>query len=126
VLNKFIQDALIICHQGDYDAFRQSFGTTYEPPSEVDFIRVWSNVAEIAVERVLADPREEFNRYYVLAKVRLRVADKKNRRQRDIPIMVYQEGGQWRLGPAPGEIIDRMRAAMSQPASAPVSTRPAQ
>ena len=119
-LNKFIQDALTTCHRGDYDAFRQLFGTAYEPTSESDFKRVWRNVEEIAVCQVHAGKREPPH-YYVLAKVRLRKADKKDRRERDIRIMVFQEGGRWRLGSAPSEVIDRMRAAASQPATDPAA-----
>jgi len=121
-LNKFIQDALTICHRGDYDAFRQLFGTAYEPTSESDFKRVWSNVAEIAIRQVHADDKQDPPRYYVVfAKVRLRKADKKDRRERDIHIMVFQEGEQWRLGAAPSEVIDSIRARASQPASQPAS-----
>ena len=120
-LNKFIQDALTICHRGDYDALRQLFGTAYEPISESDFKRVWRNVADIAVGQVYADQREPPRYYVVLAKVRLREADKEDRRERDIPIMVFQEGGRWRLGSAPSEVIDRMRAAASQPATDPAA-----
>ena len=36
-------------------------------------------------------------------------------------IMVFQEGGRWRLGAAPSEVIDRMRAAASQPAADPAA-----
>jgi len=120
-LNKFIQDALTICHRGDYDAFRQLFGTAYEPTSESDFKRVWSNVEDIAVREVRADKRDPPRYYVVFAKVRLRKADKKDRRERDIPIMVFQEGGRWRLGSAPSEVIDRMKAAASQPAPDPAA-----
>jgi hypothetical protein len=120
-LNKFIQDALTICHRGDYDAFRQLFGTAYEPTSELDFKDVWSNVADITVCQVHADKRDPPRYYVVFAKVRLRKADKKDRREREIPIMVFQEGGRWRLGPAPSEVIDRMRAAASQPATDPAA-----
>jgi len=119
-INKFIQDALTICHRGDYDAFRQLFGMAYEPTSESDFKRVWSNVAKIVVHRVHADDKQDSPRYYVVfAKVRLRTADRENRLERDIPILVFQERGQWRLGPAPSEVIDRIRAAASQPATEP-------
>jgi len=124
-LNKFIQDALSTCHRGDYDAFRHLFGATYEPPSEVDFARVWSNVEEIAVRQVYPGQGEPTH-YYVLAKVRLREADSKNRRERDIPIMVYKEGPHWRLGAAPSEVIDKVRAAASQPTTEPAAEATAQ
>lgn len=115
-LNLFIEKALQVCHNGDYDAFRQLFGTSYNPPSDADFQRVWHGVKDIRIERIYrgkGDPPK----YYVLAVVNLRKPDSKLREQRTAPLMVFQEQGRWRLGPAPGEVVERIHALETQPAA---------
>lgn len=126
-LNQFIEHTMGVCSRGDYDAYRQLFGTAYKPTAEVDFKRIWQGVKEIVVRRVWPSP-EKPPRYYVLADVKLRKPDSKGRHERSVPIMVFQEAGQWRVGPAPKHVIELIRAADSQPAedkkSKTVTTEP--
>ena len=119
-LNAFVERALTVCYQGDYDAFRQLFGMTFQPPAEAEFKRVWHGVKSIEVTRIQAGPQKEPH-YYVLAKVLLRAPDQKGRQERTVPVMVFQEAGQWRLGPPPQEAIDLLRASQTQPESGPAS-----
>jgi len=121
-LNAFVEQVLTICYQGDYDAFRQLFGTSYQPTGEVEFRRVWHGVRSVEVIRIQAGPQKEPH-YYLLAKVQLRAPDRRGRRERSVPVMVYKEGGQWRVGPPPQGVIDELRALETQPASGP-ATRP--
>lgn len=122
-LNAFIERVLQICYAGDYDGFRQLFGTAYQPTTESDFRRVWHGVKRIEVMRIYMGPGKE-PRYFVLAKVHLREPDNKGREERDIRVMVFKEGSDWRVGPPPQEAIERLRALESQPASGP-ATEPA-
>lgn len=119
-LNAFVDRVLQICYQGDYDAFRQLFGTAYEPTPEADFKQVWLGVQSIEVTRIYPGPQKEPH-YYVLAKVRLRKADGKGREDRSVPVMVFKEAGQWRVGPPPQGAIEQMRVLESQPATQPGS-----
>jgi len=120
-LNKFIGTILAVCERGDYDTFRQSFGTAYDPTEEKDFERFWRNVGEIRVAGIYpgkADPPE----YYVHVVVRLREADRKGRQSRDAVVTVFQELGEWRIVPASKEIIQKVLAASTQPASVPADS----
>jgi hypothetical protein len=103
-LNAFVEKAMRVCSEGDYDGFRQLFGTAYQPTERKQFKRIWAAVREIRVERVHAG-RGEPLAYYVHAEVHWRKPDKNRRLSRSAVIMAYQEGGQWRIGSAPREAV---------------------
>lgn len=116
-VNRFVQDALRICAHGNYDAFRELFGTDYSPPGERDFTRVWHNVREIRVASLRRDPRREGpGEYYLHFVVRLRQPDRKSRERRDVVVRLFQEAGRWRMGQAPREVVDKVLAASTRPA----------
>jgi len=118
-LNAFIEKVLEICYRGDYDAFRQLFGTAYQPTDEKQFRQVWYNVGNVDVILV-QDGRQKEPHYYVLAKVRLRTP-RNGRQERSVPVMVFKEAGEWRVGPPPKAAIEELRALETQPASGPAS-----
>lgn len=125
-LNAFIEKVLTICSVGDYDAFRQLFGTAYQPTDEKQFRQVWYNVGSVDVMLVQAGRQKEPH-YYVLAKVRLRTP-RNGRQERSVPVMVFKEADEWRVGPPPKAAIEELRALETQPASAPANapaSRPA-
>ena len=112
-LNDFVGKAMDVCSKGDYDGFRQLFGTAYQPTERRQFKRIWGAVREIRVERVhvgRSDPPE----YYVHAEVIWRKPDKHRRLSRSVVIMAYQEGGQWRIGSAPREAVRAMLGEKSE------------
>ena len=119
-LNAFIEHVLSICVRGDYDAYRQLFGTAYQPTREAQFKQVWEGVKSVEVTQVHAGPEKE-QRYYVLARVHLRVL-KKGRTERSVPVMVFKEGAEWRVGPAPQQVIEQLRTLDTQPATASAPT----
>jgi hypothetical protein len=126
-LNKFIEDALSICAEGDYDRFRQLFGAAYAPPTKEDFDKIWAGVKSIEIVSVHPDPREKPPIYYVHANVLLRQADPHGRTKRDAIVAVFQENGQWRLSPPSKEIVHKVLLADSRPADGAASrpsTRP--
>lgn len=113
--NKFIDHTLSVCEAGDYEGFRQLFGTTYSPTGQADFFRVWHGVQDIQVKAIYPgrpDPKE----YFVHAVVRLREPDRRGREKRDAVLWAFLEAGEWRLGPAPKEIVGKVIAASSRPA----------
>lgn len=118
-LNRFVEEAMAVCRQGDYDRFRQLFGTAYEPVGLADFRRVWHDVESIEILS-LHPAKGEPPRYYVIfAKARLRHPDQKGRAERIIPVMVFREGEDWRMGSAPREVVERLRPLATPSASAP-------
>jgi len=114
-LNKFIERALSVCADGDYDGFRRLFGTAYRPPDQADFEERWHGVQGIEIRSVdlgKEDPPE----YYVHALIRLREPDRKGRRKLDAVVRVFREGEAWRLGEAPKEVVERILVAATRPA----------
>ncbi len=103
-LNKFVDKALNVCYEGDYDGFRQLFGASYKPPKETNFQAIWTQVRSVQVARIEQHPGKEPPVYYLHAVVRLRNPDSKGRTRRDIVIAIFPEAGQWRLGNAPEEV----------------------
>jgi len=120
--NQFVTQTLEVCRRGDYDGFRQLFGSAYEPTSEAKFVKVWSNVKAIEVRRIVQGPQETPH-YYVYARVRLREPDRKQQDERDIWVTVYRESGRWRLGVPSQEIIEQLRMLETAPADETVPPR---
>jgi hypothetical protein len=122
-LNKFIEQVLDVCSRGDYDAYRQLFGTAYPPTPEAQFRKVWPGVKRAEIIRIEArkDDKGGDPRYFVLARVQVQTAAR-GPEARSVPVMVFKEGGEWRVGQAPKKVIDELRAADTRPADAPVST----
>lgn len=110
ILNQFIENSLLICARGDYDGFRQLFGTDYRPPGLRDFERIWQAVERIDVEGVYRDPAHA-DHYYVYAKVHRRIPDRKQRTMREAVVMAYLEAGHWRMGNAPREAVNKILTA---------------
>lgn len=106
-LNKFVEKALAICEQGDYDAFRQLFGTAYPPTEKKAFEDVWRNVRDIQVGKLQGE-KTNSEVYYLYAVVRLRKPDRKERTKRDLVLTIFKEEGEWKLGPASNEIINNV------------------
>ncbi|MHC4444786.1 MAG: hypothetical protein ACYTF1_11725 [Planctomycetota bacterium] len=114
-LNKFVEKALTVCEQGDYDSFRQLFGTAYAPPEKQSFQRVWHNVRDIQVGKLLS-ARSNAELYYLHAVIRFRETDQKERTNRDLVLTIFKEEGDWRLGTASKEISNRiLRIQATQP-----------
>lgn len=112
----FIDEALSICQKGDYDGFRQLFGTHYEPKTQAEFKGIWQQVASIEILRIRSAPPANPQFYIVESKARLRAKDRRGREEIDLPVLLYKEAERWRLGPVPKEIRDRLRSA-TQPAA---------
>lgn len=118
-LNKFIEQVLDVCARGDYDAYRQLFGTAYPPTPENQFRKVWPGVKSAEVIRIERgkDHMDQEPRYFVLARVHVQT-EARGLEARSVPVMVFKEGGEWRVGQAPKKEIERLRALESQPAAA--------
>jgi len=116
ILNRFIEEVLMACERGDYDKFRQAFGTAYNPTSREDFRLYWENVETITVAGVYPNQQKKDSpEYFLHTVVRLREPDRKGRQTRDAVVVLFKELGEWRLVPATNEIIRRVRAASTQP-----------
>lgn len=122
-LNRFIDHALKVAHEGAYDDFRVLFGTAYNPPSYEDFGRVWHGVREIRIVSVHPFRRDP-QTYLVHIEVTLRAPDSRGRTRRDTVVEIFREAGEWRLGAPPKEAIAQVLAADSQPAGASVTSQP--
>lgn len=114
-LNLFIENALDVCARGDYAGFRLLFASTYTPPIESDFQRIWAGVKSVQIVSVHADPKER-DQYYVHAVVQLRAPDARQRTKRDAIVAVQREGGEWRLSPPPKEVVHKILVIDSRPA----------
>jgi len=115
-LNQFIVSALQTCATGDYDAFRQLFGSSFKPPGPADFERIWYQVQSVEVISVHAG-QEEPPEYYVHATVKLRIPDRRDREKRDVVVAVVREADEWRMAQAPKEAIHKVLVVDSQPAT---------
>lgn len=126
VLNQFIHNGLDCCAKGDYDRFRQLFGVSYQPPDADRFKKLWQGVRLVRIAGIYHDARRP-NDYYVHAVVELRKADRRDRSERQAVIWVFKEGEEWRLGPAPSDIVGRVLVASTQPGMGlPLGTQPAE
>ena len=115
VLNKFIEQAVTICAQGDYEGFRQLFSTSFSPPSKAEFERIWYEVQSVDI--VSTHPgKEDPPEYYVHATVRLRKPDSHGRKQREAVVAVFKEADEWRMAPPAKEFVRKVLMADSQPA----------
>ncbi len=114
-LNQFVLKILDICNKGDYDGYRQLFGTAYTPTPKTNFEHVWQQVRMIRVVRIEKHPRRDPPEYYLHARIILRQPDRQNRTERNVIIMMFKEDGEWRLGSAPKEVSRVIMAADSQP-----------
>ncbi len=119
-MNSFIESTLKVAAQGDYDGFRQLFGMANMPPSRQEFQRIWEAVEAITVAGVYGDGPEP-EKYFLHALVKRRQPDRKGRLTLNVVVTVFQEAGQWRLGPAPKEVVDLILESASRPASGPTS-----
>lgn len=116
-LNEFVKHILDVCQVGDYDAFRQLFGSMYEPTSFANFRRIWPQVKEIEVQRIHAGKGDPPAVYVVEAKAKLRQADRKGREEVNLPIMIFREGEYWRIGPVPRELRDQVGLISAAPSA---------
>ena len=116
-LNAFVEHVLQVCQMGDYDAFRQLFGSIYEPTSLANFRRIWPQVKEIEIQRIHAGEGDPPAVYVVEAQARLRQEDRKGRKEVNLPIMIFREGDHWRLGPVPKEFRDRVGLTSTAPST---------
>jgi hypothetical protein len=122
-LNTFIEEALQICSKGDYDRFRQLFGSNYTPTPRENFERIWKDVQSVEVISVHPDGKEPPNNYAVHVVVQLRKPDNRQKTRRDAVLAVFRENDRWRMGPTSREIWHKVLIADSQPAEG--TTRPA-
>lgn len=116
----FIDRALDVCRRGDYDGYRELFGSRYEPTPLPDFRRIWRQVASLEVLKIHRVPPAQPQFYLVENRVKLREKDRRGREEVYLPVMIFQESGQWRLGPVPEELRERLRAS-TRPATVPAS-----
>jgi hypothetical protein len=124
VLNAFIESALKTAAEGDYDGFRQLFGTAYTPPPRQEFQHVWEAVSSITVAGLYGD-RPVPEKFFLHAVVDRRQPDRKKRLRLNVVVMVFQEAGRWRLGPAPKEVVDLIVKPASQPSGETEPDKPA-
>ncbi|GEM_PF-782858 len=119
-VNAFVESVLTIAAKGDYDGFRQLFAMTHTPPSRQEFQRAWEAIEGIRVSGLYGDSPEP-EKYYLHAVVDRRSPDGRGRTKLDRVVMLFKEAGRWRLGPAPGEVVDVIVRAASRPATWPAS-----
>lgn len=114
--NRFVEEVLEACEQGDYDRFCSKFASTSPPPGYEQFKRIWQGVKEITVSHLYSgslDPKTPV--YYVHAVVQLREADPRGRTRRDAVLWASMESDRWRMAVAPQELTAKVLAATTQP-----------
>jgi hypothetical protein len=114
-LNGFIDKAIQVCARGDYDEFRELFSVSYAPPGRSEFTNIWHAISRLEVQHVITGPADS-DQYYLLIGVERRVPDRQDRTHREVAVMVFREGGEWRIGAPPKEVRRRIEALSSRPA----------
>lgn len=116
-VNTFVVRGLNVCAQGDYDAFRELFGTAFQPIDAFRFEESWKIVRDISIKGIYEDPRvRESPEYYAHVIVRLRESDSKGRQERQAVLWLFKEAGFWRMGQAPSEVVNKILTLATRPA----------
>lgn len=105
--NKFIKHALNVCAAGDYDEFRQLFGTIHRPTSERTFEQIWHAVKEIEIKGIYPNGDKE-DEYLVHTHIAYRQPDNRGRMLREAVVMGFKELDEWRIGAPPKAAITEL------------------
>ena len=125
-LNAFIRAFGAVCVSGEYEQYRLKVRRSSDPMSREAFQNGWHNVEEIRIRAIVSLPGSAETpapRYAVLANIRMRAGAKVA--EKNLVTQVLREQGKWVIDVLPGDELEALLAATSQPASAP-ATAPAQ
>jgi hypothetical protein len=121
-VNAFVERAMRVCGDGDYEAFRLLWSAKAEPLPRDEFEQGWQAVEQIRIRALrkaivagddgpdgAESPGESV--YLVLAEVAFDPDQPAGRRepQRDVVLMLRREQGEWRVSRAPDVIRDWIR-----------------
>ena len=124
-LNRFIDRFARICTQAKYSEFRLMYTKRGRPAPAVDFekmFRAVKHVEILAVEEIPQVPGVDGPVHIMLAEYTLEdYADRNKEGPRRIRLGITREEGQWRIGPIPGFLLEKLDAAQRASTSAPSS-----
>jgi hypothetical protein len=102
----FLLEFLEICNAGDYAGYRRLVGRAFAPESQQRFDRIYAALVAVKVDSIrrIELPQLPPPVYLVTSEVELDASQRVALRgaRRKLAIVVYQEDGEWRMGPAPG------------------------
>ncbi|MFQ5424671.1 MAG: hypothetical protein ACE5F9_11915 [Phycisphaerae bacterium] len=118
-LNRFIDRFVRICMQGRYSEYRLMHTNRAEPISADRFASIYHAVKETRILAVEALPDLpdlagiDGPVYIMLSEYDLEdYADPDGARTRRIRVAITKEGGRWRIGSIPGDLLDRLQAVL--------------
>ncbi len=127
-VGRFVIHFLETCYAGDYQGYRNLVGRAFDPESEERFRTIYE-----AIESVVLDSIEAVNLpdipppvYLVISSVTFDPEHKValRRPNRKLAIIVFQEEGEWRMGPAPPRLQPGEELEPQTSASAPAEPEP--
>lgn len=127
-LNRFVDRFARVCMQGKYSDFRLMLSSKRPPilpPRFESNFNALKNVRILGIEKLPDLPEIPGPIYLMSAEYELEdFAVRGGERVKQVQVAIAREEGEWRLGPIPGEALDRLRAyramqAASQPAEKP-------
>lgn len=126
-VSAFLDEFLNTCLAGDYVGYRRLVSRAFKPESRERFEAIYQATESVTVEAIepIEIPRLPSPAYRVVSTVELDPQQQAKLRetQRKVAILVFKEGDDWRMAPAPAELQPRSQpspATMSAPtASAP-------
>ncbi|RIK66752.1 MAG: hypothetical protein DCC65_08460 [Planctomycetota bacterium] len=128
-LNRFVDRFARVCMQGKYSDFRLMLSNRRPPilpPRFESNFNALKKVRILGIEKLPDLPEIPGPIYLMSAEYELEdFAVRGGERVKQVQVAIAREDGEWRLGPIPGEALDRLRAyramqaAASQPADQP-------
>lgn len=123
----FLDEFLTTCLLGDYAGYRRLVSRAFEPLSRERFEAIYRATRTVRIDSIepVEVPRIPPPVYCVVSHVELDPQQQARLResQRDVAILVFREGADWRMAPAPAALQPRKQPT-TQPASAPTTSAP--
>jgi hypothetical protein len=104
----FVIQFLETCYAGDYQGYRDLVGRAFNPESEERFRTIYEAIESVAVDSIEAVDVPDIPppAYLVISSVSFDPEHKVSLRRpnRKLAILVFEEEGEWRMGPAPPQL----------------------
>ena len=128
-VSAFLDEFLNTCLVGDYAGYRRMVGRAHTPESRERFEAIYQVTEGVVVESIekIENERLPGGIYRVVSTIDLdpKLKVKLRETQRKVAILVFKEGENWRMGPAPPELQPRDEPPPVTTTSAPTTSAPA-
>lgn len=127
-VSAFLDEFLNTCLAGDYVGYRRLVSRAFKPESRERFEAIYQATESVTVETIepIEVPRLPSPAYRVVSTVQLDPQQQAKLREteRKVAILVFKEGEDWRMAPAPAELQPRSQPPPTT-TSAPTASAPA-